>query len=78
MTGSIPQHGPVSRQGLAAFCDGKEKLTAELARKIIKGRGPRSKSRDKRRSSYKCPFCQHWHIGNPPPKAVRSPRGAPE
>lgn len=62
--------GPANERGRLAFCAGKEPLTAELARQIVQRQG-RSKSRDKKRCAYRCPFCKAWHIGNPPPKAVR-------
>jgi hypothetical protein len=60
----------IEASGVGAFCQGKEQLTAEVARSIVSRVG-RSKSRDKRRVAYKCPFCKTWHVGTPPPKAVR-------
>ncbi len=57
-------------QGRAAFCEGKAGMSFDDAAAVCRRTG-RSKSRDKRRVVYRCPFCRLWHIGTPPPKSVR-------
>lgn len=40
-----------------ASCQGKDKLTAEIAKKIVK----RSKNRSA--EAYHCAHCKGWHVG---------------
>lgn len=39
-------------------CDGKVKLTQDVARAILKRKS------DDKRVAYRCPFCGGWHLGN--------------
>lgn len=60
---------PITRTAAdrAAICDGKERLTADVAKSIQ----ARATNREKRRTAYRCPVCRAWHIGTPPGKAFR-------
>lgn len=58
-------NAPFHPSGKVAMCDGKVALTAKRALEIIKRDGF-SKSRDKKRSAYRCPVCRAWHVGQAP------------
>lgn len=40
----------------AAACDGKEQLTLQVAKLIIR--------QAKGLHAYRCQYCEHWHVGN--------------
>jgi len=44
-----------------AMCEGKDGLTYEQARAILR----RPQGKDKKRIAYNCPKCRNWHIGSP-------------
>lgn len=50
-----------------AMCSGKVRLTHELAARITS----RYRGLDKNRTAYRCPVCNHWHIGQ---KIARKPK----
>jgi hypothetical protein len=45
-----------------AGCQGKEKLSAEMAKKLAATMNKRKK-RDMSLMAYRCKQCKHWHIG---------------
>lgn len=45
-----------------AQCTGKERLTAERAKKLARTMNKRRK-RDVAITAYRCAQCNHWHVG---------------
>lgn len=55
------------RESTLAMCEGKNALTYEQARAILRRPG----SKDKSRIAYHCPKCRHWHVGSPMVPSVK-------
>lgn len=51
-----------------AMCHGKDGMTPEQARKVAK----RMQRHDKIVEAYRCPICNHWHVGSS--KNIRAPK----